>query len=655
MAGAFFPLASLFIDLLILIMFFSKKSVKNEETVLYSVLIIVNFIECLFDVIGISYIRNGGDIEVFSFLQKVDMVMIITWAALMFYYVYSVSFEDVKSRIAEYISVSLVIISSILTLLFPNIPVITKTTIDSSGISPDIAYGTIILFALGIIISVIISIIKKPKNIINKKYFPLYALIVLAIIGIVLRTYMPELIIEPFIMGYVILIMYHTIENPDLKVIEEVTDAKNLAEKANRAKSDFLSSMSHEIRTPLNAIVGLSEDIGTFKDQLPDRVIEDSNDIISASHTLLEIVGNILDISKIESSKMEITEVTYNFKEEISSLAKIDSVRIGDKPINFTCNIAEDIPYELIGDKAHMKQIVNNLITNAIKYTEHGNINLTVKCINKDGICNLLITVQDTGRGIKPEDINKLFAKFERLEVERNTTIEGTGLGLAITKSLVEMMGGKINVESRYGEGSIFVAQIPQKISHMSATSENITLSDGTTIETKQPIEGGNNLNVPENYFDKKVLVVDDNKLNLKVARRALEPYVVEIDEACNGQECLDKVKVGNEYDLILMDIMMPIMSGETALERLKLKSDFNIPVIALTADAVSGAKEKYISQGFVDYIAKPFSKEQIKKKLDYVFKEKVTYKSNPDRWKNADTIAFGSEDVIKDIDEDAL
>ena len=652
MAGAFFPLASLFIDLLILIMFFSKKSVKNEETTLYSVLIIVNFIECLFDVIGISYIRNGGDIEVFSFLQKIDMVMIITWAALMFYYVYSVSFEDVKSRIAEYISVSLVIISSILTLLFPNIPVITKTTIDSSGISPDIAYGTIILFALGIIITVIISIIRKPKNIINKKYFPLYALIILAIIGIVLRTYMPELIIEPFIMGYVILIMYHTIENPDLRVIEEVTDAKNLAEKANRAKSDFLSSMSHEIRTPLNAIVGLSEDIGTFKDQLPDRVIEDSNDIISASHTLLEIVGNILDISKIESSKMEITEVTYNFKEEISTLAKIDAVRIGDKPINFTCNIAEDIPYELIGDKAHMKQIVNNLITNAIKYTEHGNINLTVKCINKDGICNLIITVQDTGRGIKPEDINKLFAKFERLEIERNTTVEGTGLGLAITKSLVEMMGGKINVESRYGEGSMFMAQIPQKISHMSAVSENATLSDGTEIKN---IEGRNNLNVPENYFDKKVLVVDDNKLNLKVARRALEAYVLDIDEACNGQECLDKVKVGNEYDLILMDIMMPIMSGEAALERLKLKPDFNIPVVALTADAVSGAKEKYISQGFVDYIAKPFSKEQIKKKLDYIFMEKVTYKSNPDRWKNADTISFGSEDVTKDIDEDAL
>ena len=652
MAGTFFPLASLFIDLLILIMFFSKKSVKNKETTLYSVLIIVNFIECLFDIIGIFYIRNGGDIEVFGLLQKIDMVMIITWAALMFYYVYSVSFEDVNSRIAEYISVSLVIISSMLTLLFPNVPVITKTTIDSSGVSPEIAYGAIILFALGIIISVIISIIRKPKNIINKKYFPLYALIILAIVGIILRTYMPELIIEPFIMGYVILIMYHTIENPDLRVIEEITDAKNLAEKANRAKSDFLSSMSHEIRTPLNAIVGLSEDIGTFKDQLPDRVIEDSNDIISASHTLLEIVGNILDISKIESSKMEITEVTYNFKEEISTLAKIDAVRIGDKPINFTCNIAEDIPYELIGDKAHMKQIVNNLITNAIKYTEHGNINLTVKCINKDGICNLIITVQDTGRGIKPEDINKLFAKFERLEIERNTTVEGTGLGLAITKSLVEMMGGKINVESRYGEGSMFMAQIPQKISHMSAVNESVTLSDGTEIKN---IEGRNNLNVPENYFDKKVLVVDDNKLNLKVARRALEAYVLDIDEACNGQECLDKVKVGNEYDLILMDIMMPVMSGEAALERLKLKPDFNIPVVALTADAVSGAKEKYISQGFVDYIAKPFSKEQIKKKLDYIFMEKVTYKSNPDRWKNADTISFGSEDVTKDIDEDAL
>jgi signal transduction histidine kinase len=227
--------------------------------------------------------------------------------------------------------------------------------------------------------------------------------------------------------------------------MEQLEMARDQAEKANRAKSDFLSSMSHEIRTPLNAIVGLSEDIDNYKYQVPDAVLEDTKDIRNASETLLEIVGNILDINKIESNKMELVEKPYNFREEIEKLAKINATRIGEKQIDFKTNIAEDIPYELIGDKVHVKQIMNNLLSNSIKYTQKGEINFSVKCINKDTTCDLVITCQDTGIGIKEEYITKLFGKFERLGVERNTTIEGTGLGLAITKKLVEMMGGKIN------------------------------------------------------------------------------------------------------------------------------------------------------------------------------------------------------------------
>ena len=329
---------------------------------------------------------------------------------------------------------------------------------------------------------------------------------------------------------------------------------------------------------------------------------------------------------------MEITEVPYNLRKELDLLVKINAVRIGEKQINFKHNFAEDLPYEVLGDKTHVKQIINNLLSNAIKYTEMGEVNFTVNCINQNGVCDLLMTFQDTGMGIKAEMIDKLFNKFERLEVEKNTTVEGTGLGLAITKKLVEMMGGKINVQSQYGRGSIFMVTIPQKISKMTESDKKTDMFEKTMVIPKlseekiepniTPIPKVDGVEMSLGEFGaKRILIADDNSLNIKVAKRALKDFNFLIDEVEDGEQAIKKVQEGNNYDLILMDIMMPNMNGITTLSKLKKMDGFNTPCIALTADAVAGAKEKYLADGFVDYIAKPFNRDQIKEKLDKVFK----------------------------------
>ena len=600
MVSASFTACSFIFLSIIATAYFSKERIHSHENKIYSLLLITVLIGLFLDFFGYIMLDIFDKEFILNvIISKVYLEFYFVWAYLFTNYVFIISVKDDKRYDEKFFSKLFnlnTIVMIFMFILFMVLPVKLNEGINSIY-SSGLGVYILMLSAFLCIIFIANCLFKNIKNLKKKEYIPILFLFIGSIIVTIIQIINPELLLLTVIDALVTAIMYFTIENPDVKMIEALNIAKNQADKANRAKSDFLSSMSHEIRTPLNAIVGLSEDISSF-DKLPKQVKEDSIDIINASNTLLEIIGNILDINKIESSKMEIITIPYNFKDEISKLAKIDSIKICDKKIDFKVEISEDIPDELLGDKVHVKEIVNNLLSNAIKYTEKGEIKLTCNCKNIDDICNLTITVEDTGIGIESDKLVKLFDKFERLGIEKNSTVEGTGLGLAISKKLAELMNGDIVCESTYNKGSKFTCTIPQKI------NKEISLEkEPEIIEHK-------------NHEGKKILIVDDNLLNIKVAKRSLDNLGLILEDVMSGKECLEKVK-NNNYDLILMDIMMPEMSGETTLEELKKNKKFDTPVIALTADALSGAKEKYLKEGFVDYIAKPFTKEEILTKLD--------------------------------------
>ena len=525
-------------------------------------------------------------------MQKVHLSLLVIISFLLYLYCLAINqLKETTKKILSFIVLIFIIGLVGCVFILPVDVIIFDGVLDVGGLSYEAAMVGILFDFISILILIVLNLVKDKGNF--KKSIPFIVFLVFFIFGFLLRLHFPELITESYIVAFVLLVMYFTMENPDVKMLNQVELAKNQAEKANTAKTDFLSSMSHEIRTPLNAIVGFSNAI--LEEDTMEAAKEDAKDIILASENLLEIVNGILDISKIEANKMEIINGEYNLKEECETLVKLVKPRIGEKQVELRLSLAPDIPDFLYGDKGKMKEVITNLLTNAVKYTDEGVITFSVNCINKNDESSLVVSVEDTGRGIKPEKIDKLFNKFERLEEDKNTTIEGVGLGLAITKKLVEMLGGRIVVQSVFGSGSKFTFYIKQKI--VEKKVKEFEKEEAELLLT-----------------NKRVLLVDDNALNIKVAERLFKGYGLIVESCTSGDECLYLLKAGKTYDLIFMDDMMPKLSGTETLHLLQEIPEFDTRVIALTANAIEGMRDKYIKEGFADYLAKPIEKIELER-----------------------------------------
>lgn len=593
-----FSICSFIFVLMFIIFYFSKERLNTLDTKMYSYILVTNIIGIMIDVFGYFIFKIYGSESFISIMvSKFYLVYYFLWAYFFLLYIFVISFREKSEYLLQKkFTKTIIILTSLficLIILIMPIQITYKDNVAySSGLSVNMVYGLCFIM-VGIMLY---CLLRNLKKISTKEYIPLLTFMVLSTFCMIIQKTYPEITLMLMCHSIVTSLMYFTIENPDVKMVKELEVAKNEAEKANHAKSEFLSSMSHELRTPLNAIVCFSELLES-KEGLDSESKDFAKDIVSASHNLLDLVNGVLDISKIEAGKMELINKEYNSFELFNSLSTMVIPRIGDKPIDFKTVIASDIPPVLKGDTGKLKQIILNLLTNAVKYTDKGFIKYRVECINdyKNNQTKLIITVTDTGRGIKKEDIDRLFKKFERLEEDRNTSIEGTGLGLAITESLAELMGGKITVISDYGKGSTFKFVVVEEIVNKDS---NLVVNEQTTLDY-------------ETFEGKKVLVVDDSKLNLKVAENVLKNFKVSTETVTSGLECLSCVK-SKKYDIIFMDIMMPNMSGVEVLKKLR-EEKVNIPVIALTADAIEGQEEKYISEGFDGYLSKPIDKTKLK------------------------------------------
>ena len=600
--------------LLLLSVFTKKRKEKSLENKNFEIFSILTFMVLLFDGVKNYLLFFQDKYELLNMIIcKGFLVSTIIWSTWLIIYISSLK-KEFKTLKELFKSNPFYIILMIISLILCGVSIYLKSNY-FVDIDKLIAYqnGRDLYFTyiVNIVYSgllVIYMIYKKEKLDFSKKMI-VFSFSFLSLIGIVISWVNPSVSINSSIMGLVMALIYFTMENPDLKIINELEKDKEEANEASKAKTDFLSNMSHDIRTPMNAIIGFSESLLT--ENMPINQKSEVQSIYDAASTLLGIINNILDVSRIESGKEEKKETTYEMRKIVMQLSSVITAKLDQNKVKLNINISSDVPKFMIGDELKIYQILMNILSNAAKYTNEGHIDFNISSENVGDMATVKFSVADTGIGIKESDYDKLFVKFSRIHNQENyNEVEGTGLGLVITKKLVELLGGTISFTSKYKVGTTFTVVLPQKIDFNAIEKEEVNTQ--TKVSTS-------NVHFDGSLYD--ILIVDDNMLNLKVAQRILSDYKFNITCLQSGAEAIEKIKGGARYDLIFLDHMMPLMDGIQTLKTLKNLEGVKVPpVIALTANAMVGMKEFYLKEGFDGYISKPINREELQVLLNNIF-----------------------------------
>ena len=619
--GNFLTVGTLPLLVLLIIIYYSKNQFNSARIKLFKFLLFLSLSVSATEILMALSINYDFHIILKELISRIHFTGEVMWWGVFVLYNYAL-FESISSnKIIDVIKYNkstkfIAILYLIIIVLVCSIPQI--STVDGVDINK-IEYFPLrqvyipSILVTGIEFVTAIRYLIKSKG--NKEFqddrYMLYAVITILIVFYIFQGIFPYISFSCLAFAFFLYMMYFLNENPDLAVIRETDNTQKNIEMSNKVKTDFLSNMSYEIKMPMNLIVSLCDEVNNIQNYNEENAKRYVRSIVQYGNDLIDIVNNVLDISKIESGSLTLSETDYNINELLINIINIAKQKIGSKPIQLVVNINENTSSILHGDSSKLYQALLNIVTNAIKYTEVGKVTIDLISSKNNNNEHLIFKVSDTGIGIKDEDKEKIFLKGSKITNDLGNEDEGSGLGLAITKQYIETMGGSISFDSEFRVGTTFVVELDQKIidatpiGNMKNTNEN----------------GVKSLLDCSNY---KVLIVDDNLLNIKVARRLLEKYKFNIEDLTSGIECIDKIKEEEHYDIIFIDHVMPEIDGIETLKVLKSLQGYKLPpIIALTANAIVGMKEMYLKEGFDDYLSKPIDTHELDRIINKYFGQK--------------------------------